>query len=142
MRIFAFLTCLIAAPPVLAQTLPEAGYFTGEYELTGRAPGAGGKALLDWVTLVADTQTRFSIKSCHSGEGSVKIGLEEGAHEGASPLEGTLGDWQLFCRFTNDRDNYPRLTCYAVDADEPDVPGLITLWPAHWDRPDHAQGCG
>lgn len=142
MRIIAFLTCLIASSPVMAQVLPPAAYFNGVYELAGRGPGHDGSAMLDWVTLLAETDAddaRIMLRSCRSGEGYLE--RTSSSIEGASPLVGHLADWQLFCRFTNDSDNYPRLSCYAVAKDDPDTPGILALWPAHWDKPAHAVDC-
>ncbi len=121
-----------------AQGGPPPGYFAGTYEMVGRSPGASGKPLADWLRIEAE-EDHLQLKSCRHGNG--RLAMTPSEREGAAPLVGSLGDWSLSCHFTNDGNNYPRLTCYATDDDREQVPGLLTLWPAGWERPDHAADC-
>ena len=141
MKYFAVLTCMLLATPLLAQNLPDAGYFTGSYELVGRAPGPQADYINDQIILQAEDDTHFTLKSCHHGTGRVKIGYDQSLPEGASPLTGTLGEWQLHCRFINDGDNYPRLTCIAETEDDTEEAGLLTLWPNYLGASELTEVC-
>lgn len=121
-----------------AQEGPPPGYFAGTYEMIGREPGAAGKPLADWLRIDA-ADDHLQLKSCRRGDGRLALNTSE--REGAAPLVGNLGDWSLSCHFTNDSNNYPRLTCFAVADDSERTPGPLALWPADWERPDHAADC-
>ncbi len=123
---------------VAAQEGPPPGYFAGTYEMVGREPGAAGKPLTDWLRIGA-ADDHLQLKTCRRGDG--RLAMNPSGHEGAAPLVGNLGDWSLSCHFTNDSNNYPRLTCFAVADDSERTPGLLALWPADWERPTHAAGC-
>ncbi len=142
MRILPLLLAVLLAAPLTAQPFPGPDFFAGSYEVTGRSPGADGLPFSDWLHIQPEAGAepdRMILSSCRSGTGG--LWPAQLVHEGQAPYEGRLGDWQLFCRFATDSDNYPRLTCYALDSETDEIPGLLTFWPAHWPTPAHAASC-
>ena len=117
---------------------PPPGYFAGTYEVIGREPGAAGRPLSDWLQIQA-RDGQMVLHACRAGNGGLTFNTS--TREGAAPLVGSLGDWMLRCHYTNDGNNYPRLTCYAVHEGMDAVPGLLALWPVGWEKPEHAADC-
>lgn len=117
---------------------PPPGYFAGTYEVIGRVPGATGEPLSDWLQISA-RDGQMVLHACRAGNGG--LAFNTSTREGAAPLVGSLGDWMLRCHYTNDSNNYPRLTCYAVHEGMDAVPGLLALWPVGWEKPAHAADC-
>lgn len=132
--------CLLAfwCLPAQAQDLPPLEYFTGTYELIARQPGVQGEAVLDWVE-ITQTPKGLALSACRLGEGVLNPLPQP--REGQAEFQGRLNEWELFCHFTSDSDNFPRFTCYALPNRTAKVPGLLTLWPVKWKRPNHAHGC-
>lgn len=128
----------LATAPGFAEEGPPLDFFAGKYELVGRAPGADGMPFLDWVTVDVKGD-RLELSACRAGAGNLKIRANRDEHEPV--FSGKLGNWDLGCEYQVDRGNYARMTCYFRAQGTDTVPGLLTLWPAHWDRPDHAAGC-
>jgi len=128
----------LATGPVFATDGPPLEFFAGKYEMLGRAPGSGGLPIQDWVTITVEGD-RLLISACRTGTGDLKAGANRDEHE--AQFSGMLGPWPVACDYQVDRGNYGRITCYIGTKSAHDVPGLVTLWPAHWDQPEHAAGC-
>lgn len=133
----AVVLALVAAPAFAAED-PPLEFFAGKYELLGRAPGSKGMPLLDWVTVTVKGG-RLALNACRAGPGNLRAGANRDEHE--TTFSGKLGNWILACDYQVDRGNYARMTCYIGAEGADNVPGLLTLWPANWDQPEHAAGC-
>lgn len=128
----------LATGSAFAADGPPLEFFAGKYEMLGRAPGSGGMPLLDWVTIDVKGG-RLTLNACRAGTGNLEAKTNRDEHE--AEFSGMLGSWTLACDYQVDRGNYGRITCYIAPKDADTIPGLVTLWPAHWDRPEHAAGC-
>lgn len=137
-RWFLATVLVLVTVPAIASEEPPLDFFAGKYELLGRAPGAKGMPLLDWVT-VSVKGDRLELNACRAGAGDLRTRANRDEHE--ATFSGKLGNWILACDYQVDRGNYGRMTCYVRAEGSDNVPGLLTLWPAHWDQPDHAFGC-
>ena len=117
------LVTLLAGSPTPAEMVPNPGYYAGEYILIGRK--ADGSLIEDRARMSIASPDLLRLETCAMGDGT--LGPTTSTHEGASPLEGPFAGATIFCRFTNDGDNYPRLTCASGQTEG--VPMLLTFWP-------------
>ncbi|GEM_PF-2988220 len=117
---------------------PPPSFFSGKYEMLGRAPGSDGEILQDRLEMRTEND-ELHLKSCKSGKGSITQRAIQDEHE--TDLTGTLGDWALNCDYQVDRGNYPRLICTIPSGSPEKRHGRVTFWPIKPGTPDYEAGC-
>jgi hypothetical protein len=138
---------LLAASAMAKEGGPPASFFTGEYEIVGRSPGAEGRAYSGWAEVKLNAEG-LSIERCLGGKRS--DGTMELASATADRIRVIRSRFELdgatveaTCQIHADLDNYPRLTCLTYPVAQPAIrtPGVEAWFHAPWLGQDRAAAC-
>jgi hypothetical protein len=116
MRVLAL--CVLVAGPAVAQGVPDASYFAGRYEVTGR----DAKGPVDEIWRLTGQGQDVKVERCAGGAPGTMVVDQSGEGSFATI---TLGERELECQWFNTWDNYPLIACYD------DANTRLTLWPVN-----------